>query len=596
MNARSLLGAVLAFVLVATPLHAADAPARVVSLDELFTLLDTDHDGRLSKAEATGDYARRFAQWDANGDGFATRQEIHDFRLRLGIDDNGRRIASGTSSKAATILKEPADWRLETMPVPPGFAPDVSLSGVEEIRFAPGMFDNTSDTYFTCVLAIMADGAAELGTTQIQDFLEKYYRGLSTSRASRTGKKADPAQMHAVVTAGESTNRFDARVDFFDSFSDGRKITLNVEAQVIPLPAKKQTFLFLLVSPSPKDSAAWETLRDIGGKTLQGLSALPASNTVKWHPGHYAFVQSSALDERDLYPGFRGVQKTYTWSSLEPEKDRYDFAAIRADLAFLGQHDQQLVIQVQTKTFGAGQNDCPAYLSAAEYDGGVYRTRWGSFNPIIWNEKVNQRLNALYARLGKELDQEPFLEAVVIPESATTFDNTERDKLHYTSDAYTRAVEAGMKAMKEAFPSTVVIQYVNMPPESIQALADDARQQGVGFGGPDIYPYDPVLTNPQRGVYRLYSPLAGIVPLGAAVQQNDYTQKTAFRGTGGETPVREIYEFGRDRLHLNYIFWGTRAGYFEKVQAMMAEASFPKDPAGGLDASAPRSLGKQAAH
>jgi len=205
---------------------------------------------------------------------------------------------------------------------------------------------------------------------------------------------------------------------------------------------------------------------------------------------------------------------------------------------------------------------------------------------------VNKRLNALYTQLGKELDHEPFLEAVVIPESATTFENADREKLHYTTEAYVRAVEAGMQAMKDAFPGTVVIQYVNMPPESIQSLADYAKAHGVGFGGPDIYPTDPVLNNPQRGVYRLYAPLSGLVPLGAAVQQNDYTQRTAFRGGGGETPVKEIYEFGRDKLHLNYIFWGTRAGYFEKVETMASDSSFPKDASGGLSATRPKSLGE----
>jgi len=84
------------------------------------------------------------------------------------------------------------------------------------------------------------------------------------------------------------------------------------------------------------------------------------------------------------------------------------------------------------------------------------------------------------------------------------------------------------------------------------------------------------------------------VPLGAAVQQNDYTQKTAFRGGGGETPVKEIHEFGRDRLHLNYIFWGTRPGYFAKVRAMLADPSFPNDPAGGLGTLRPKCLGDAA--
>ena len=90
-------------------------------------------------------------------------------------------------------------------------------------------------------------------------------------------------------------------------------------------------------------------------------------------------------------------------------------------------------------------------------------------------------------------------------------------------------------------------------------------------------------------------PLSGIVPLGAAVQWNDYTQTASFRGASSETRVKEIYDFGRDKLRLNYMFWSTRPGYFEKVQLMIAAPSFPKDPAGGLNAACPRSVGCQRA-
>jgi len=326
------------------------------------------------------------------------------------------------------------------------------------------------------------------------------------------------------------------------------------------------------------------------GAAAGQIAAASAAESVKWHPGHYAFVQSSPLNESHLYKHFQGIQKFYNWRTLEPEKDRYDFAAIRSDLAFLSKHGRRLVIQVQTKAFGAGQNCCPAYLAGPDYGGGVYKTRWRSFNPIIWDERVNRRLNALYEQLGKELDREPYLEAIVIPETAITGEVATQSEVRYTVETYTRSVEAGMQAMRDAFPHTVVIQYVNMPLESIQPLAAYAKTHGIGFGGPDIYPYDPLLTNPQKGVYRLYAPMSGIVPLGAAVQQNDYSQKAAFRGPPGAATVKEIYDFGREKLRLNYIFWGIRKGYFEKVQAMMDDPAFPKDPAGGLNTTFPKTV------
>lgn len=178
-----------------------------------------------------------------------------------------------SAAEGPAILKEPADWRFEGMAIPPGFAPDIKLTGSEEIRFAPGMFDTRASDYFTYAVVILADGAPELGAAEIKDFLERYYRGLSIAVGRGKGLSPDAAQMKAVVTPSppgpDAKKRFVAEVIFFDSFSDGRRIKLNVEAVVLPRLASKQTCLIMLVSPSAKDAAAWQTLREIGSKAAR---------------------------------------------------------------------------------------------------------------------------------------------------------------------------------------------------------------------------------------------------------------------------------------------------------------------------------------
>jgi hypothetical protein len=166
-----------------------------------------------------------------------------------------------------TILKGPADWRFERMPTPPGFAPNIKLTGFEEARFAPGMFDTSSPNSFTYVLVISADGAPDLDSAALKDFLEKYYRGLSVGLGRQKGLSPDPAQMIAEVAPVQGDKmRCTAKVTFFDTFTDGRKISLNVAARVVALPAAKKTGLILLISPQPKDHAVWRTLREIDGK------------------------------------------------------------------------------------------------------------------------------------------------------------------------------------------------------------------------------------------------------------------------------------------------------------------------------------------
>jgi hypothetical protein len=165
------------------------------------------------------------------------------------------------------ILKEPADWRFEKMPTPPGFAPDIKLRGFEEARFSPGMFDTSSPDYFTYVLVIAADGAPQLDKAGLKDFLEKYYRGLCGGLGERKGIAVDSARMVAEVTpAGsgpDAAHRYTGKVTIFDTFNDGRKVMLNVEAHVIPRPGAKKTYLSLLISPQGREAAVWKKLHEI---------------------------------------------------------------------------------------------------------------------------------------------------------------------------------------------------------------------------------------------------------------------------------------------------------------------------------------------
>jgi len=168
--------------------------------------------------------------------------------------------------RAPVLLKGPADWRFEKMSIPPGFAPDIKLRGVEEVRFAPGMFDTGSPNYFTYVLAVSIDGAEVIDAAAIKDFLDKYYRGLSARVGRRKQLAPDVSQIQAVVTSGPSSGaggHYQAKVPFFDTFSDGRKIALNIEIRVTAKPAAKKTLLTLLISPQPPAAEVWKKLREI---------------------------------------------------------------------------------------------------------------------------------------------------------------------------------------------------------------------------------------------------------------------------------------------------------------------------------------------
>lgn len=164
---------------------------------------------------------------------------------------------------APTMLAGPADWRFERLHIPPGFARDIPWSGYEEARFSPGMFRTDSPTYFTYVLSICIDGTPKIEAPELKDFFDRYFKGLSTMVGRGKGMKPDPTIFNAEVKPLEKAGLFSARVPYIDTFTDGRQITLNVEAEVRPLPQSSKTQIILLLSPQAPEAEIWTKLREI---------------------------------------------------------------------------------------------------------------------------------------------------------------------------------------------------------------------------------------------------------------------------------------------------------------------------------------------
>jgi HEAT repeat protein len=185
-----------------------------------------------------------------------------------------------------TLLLAPVDWRFEAMPLPPRFAPKVKWTGFEEIRFAPGVFDNSSPNYFSYVIALSVNGTSAIDAAGIKDFLETYFRGLLPRVGQRKGLTVNASQIAAEIAPAQTKPKTNARcqgtVAIIDTFTDGRKTTLNVEADVLPQEALKKTHVLLLLSPRARDSKIWKTLRGIRDKTIASsamATAIPAATS-----------------------------------------------------------------------------------------------------------------------------------------------------------------------------------------------------------------------------------------------------------------------------------------------------------------------------
>ena len=79
------------------------------------------------------------------------------------------------------IIKAPKDWSSESFALPPSFATDFAVSGVEEVRFAPGWDDPDSDRFWTYTFAWYLDGDANLTEQRLEKLVADYFSGLTKS-------------------------------------------------------------------------------------------------------------------------------------------------------------------------------------------------------------------------------------------------------------------------------------------------------------------------------------------------------------------------------------------------------------------------------
>ena len=311
---------------------------------------------------------------------------------------------------------------------------------------------------------------------------------------------------------------------------------------------------------------------------LAGTLFTKASTTGK-RVHHYVFfahereriIEKSFLDT----PAFEGAQLKYTWRELEPEKDYYDFSSIRKDLAFLTANGKKLFIQLQEVSFDAKWKLVPDYLQTAEYHGGVaqqYDNDVDEQHPRIagwvarrWDPAVQARFHKLLDALGKEFDGK--IEGINLPETSVVFG--ESGKLFpqgYTPEVYRDAIITNMKALKRAFPKSVVIQYANFMPGEwlpdddksyLRTVYKEARNLSVGVGGPDLLPFR---WGQRNHSYPLIKASAGSIPTGVAVQDGNYADED--RRTHKHATVAELVKFATEQLNVDYIFWCTEEPYY----------------------------------
>ncbi len=140
--------------------------------------------------------------------------------------------ANGSSVGAPETWPIPAGWKHETIPFPLGFAPGIAHRGVEELRFAPGMFDPAAAGYWSYVFVWRTEDAATLAAPILAAELTAYFRGLLAAVDEKDKRIANLDDIVVTATgSGEGETKLTLAVHVIDAFKTGQPVDLTGWAQ-----------------------------------------------------------------------------------------------------------------------------------------------------------------------------------------------------------------------------------------------------------------------------------------------------------------------------------------------------------------------------
>ena len=307
--------------------------------------------------------------------------------------------------------------------------------------------------------------------------------------------------------------------------------------------------------------------------TLAAVIAVPGP--VRAAPANYLYLSADEFDAAKPLlrrSDIEGIQVIFSWSALEPQKGRYDFAEIGRDLAFTQGLHKQLFIQLQDRSFTDQWNPVPPYIRQdPAYGGGaVHKEENPGWIAMQWNPAVRARFQQLLKALAARFDGR--IRGINFPETAA--DLKGGSTTHgFTCDAYFAGELENVAYARSVFRKSAVVLYANFWPcewansrHYMQRTFDFAVAHHVGLGGPDVLPFQKPQMNNSYGFLHAYKGKLNLVAMAVQEPDLDYVDPR----TGKVATRQDQADFAADYLGADILFWATSAPWLQ-----MAETPYP---------------------
>ena len=174
-------------------------------------------------------------------------------------------------------IETPKGWRGESIKLPPPFAPDMELKGVEVIRFAPGMFKPETNDFFSYFIVFRLDGQPDLSQKTLQLELLKYYRGLAkaVSRGNIETKGFSIKVKPVKSSATKDIQKFLATLQWVEPFATKKPQTLRIDTLTWSKQGNRHTWALMCVSPKSADDPIWKQMHNIRDTFFKNIKSAP---------------------------------------------------------------------------------------------------------------------------------------------------------------------------------------------------------------------------------------------------------------------------------------------------------------------------------
>ena len=171
----------------------------------------------------------------------------------------------GFCQEQESILSAPENWQSEIIPFPLGFAQQIDFVGFEDLRFAPGWSDTTSQEFWSYMFVWYIEKGPAMTESKLIETFNWYYDGLMG--VDRINSEENATNLDKTQCLFLKTNEgFNGTMRVYDRFFTKDYITLNIQVKETFCPKTNKQIIECNITPKNFSHEVWEIFDEVSLK------------------------------------------------------------------------------------------------------------------------------------------------------------------------------------------------------------------------------------------------------------------------------------------------------------------------------------------